>query len=202
MQAVIFADDALAPVDRLWEDAVAHLARRLGRAVALDPADVPADRIAALGYLEAWATGGAGSWRSEIARFYEDHIPIYVRPEPSLNAAVRQLAARGIRLAAWSPGPPEASLVVTHFLGLARRFETQAVDPDPAGAVRVAAELDLDPAETLVVSASPAVLAASRAAGAPTAAALWTGAQREPLLTALPALLAERPDELVALAVA
>ena len=48
MDAVIFAEDALAPGDRLWHDAVEHLARKLGRVTPLDPATVSDDRCLAL----------------------------------------------------------------------------------------------------------------------------------------------------------
>jgi phosphoglycolate phosphatase-like HAD superfamily hydrolase len=198
--AAIFSEDALASTDRLWADAVAHLSRKLGRVTPLDPDQVPADRAAAIDYLDGWAGDDARSWRVEAARFFEDHVPVYLRPDPELNAALRHIQSQGLEMAAWSPGPPEAALVVTHFLGLARRFTTQAVDPAPGAAARVAAELGMEPADTLVVSASPATLLEAKASGARTAGALWTGGNRELLLAAMPTLLAESPGELVGLA--
>ena len=117
MNAVIFAEDALAPSERLWRDAVQHLARKLGRVTPLDPADISDDRCVAIGQLETWAGSEASTWRLELARYYEEHIPVYVRPDPALNAVVRQLAAAGVRLAAWSPGPPEVGVIVTPLPG-------------------------------------------------------------------------------------
>ena len=128
MDVVIFAEDALAPGDRLWRDAVEHLARKLGRVTPLDPATVSDDRCVALPQLEAWAGDEVSSWRLELARFYEEHIPVYVRPDPALNGAVRQMSAAGVRIAAWSPGPPEVGAIVSHFLGLSRRFELERVE--------------------------------------------------------------------------
>jgi phosphoglycolate phosphatase-like HAD superfamily hydrolase len=200
VNAAIFSEDALAPTDRLWADAVAHLARKLGRVTPLDVDQVPADRAEAIAYLDGWAGDDARSWRVEAARFFEDHVPVYLRPDPELNAALRHIQGQGLELAAWSPGPPEAALVVTHFLGLSRRFTTQAVDPAPGAATRVAAELGLEPADTLVVSAHPATLTEAKASGARTAGALWTGGNRELLLAAMPTLLAESPSELLGLA--
>src|SRR5438270_8238029 len=102
VKAVILAEDALAPGERLWNDAVAHLARRLGRVVPLDPAAISSDRCVALAQLESWAGDDASSWLFELARFYEEHIPVYLRPDPELNGVVRQLGMAGIVIAAWS----------------------------------------------------------------------------------------------------
>ena len=200
MQAVIFSEDALADTAPLWAGAMEHLSRRLGRVRPLDVADVPEERGAALAFLERWAGSEAGSWPIELARYYEDHIPVYVRPEPALNAAVRRLAADGLRLAAWSAGPPEASLVVTHFLGLGRSFETQVVDPSSEAPMRAMHELGVEAGQALVVSTSPAALLSAKRAGAHTAGALWTGAPRSMLLAVHPTLLTAVPGELVTLA--
>jgi phosphoglycolate phosphatase-like HAD superfamily hydrolase len=202
VKAVIFSEDALAPADRLWADAVEHLARRLGRVKPLDPADIPADRSEALAALEEWADGDVSTWRAELARYYEEHIPVYVRPNPELNAVMRHLQADGTLLASWSPGPPEVGVVVTHFLGLTRRLDRQRVDPAAGAPVSLIEELELQPADALVVSASAAPLVEAKAAGALTAGALWTGGSRDQLLAAHPAYLVEQPTELVQLALA
>jgi len=200
VKAVILAEDALAPGERLWHDAVEHLARRLSRVVPLDPAVITSDRCLALSQLASWAGDDASSWELELARFYEEHIPVYLRPDPELNSVVRQLGLAGITIAAWSPGPPAVGAIVTHYLGLARRMQLERVDPTHAGPVALIAELGLEPDDALVVSASPHVIAEAKHAGAATAAALWTGGSRELLLAALPSYLAETPTELLAVA--
>ncbi len=200
MEAVIFSEDALVAGDRLWADAVAHLARRLGRVKPLDPDQVPRERRAALAMLEAWAGDEVSTWRAELARYHEEHMPVYVRPDPDLNAVLRHLQLRGLRLGAWSPGPPEVGIVITHFLGLTRRLDAQRVDPADTAPVALAGELGILPERVLVVSAGAHSLAEAKLAGMPTAAALWTGRPREALLDALPTYLAETPAELVQLA--
>src|SRR4051812_35496473 len=150
--AVIFADDALAPAGRLWSDAVDHLARKLGRVVPLDPAAVPGRRADAVAYLDEWAGQEAGNWRTEVERFVEGHVPVYVRPDPELNAVIRQLAAAGPRLAVWSPGPDEALHGLVHFLGVERRLQAAVASPTPLDAVRATG---VEAAEALLVSATP-----------------------------------------------
>jgi phosphoglycolate phosphatase-like HAD superfamily hydrolase len=202
VDAVILAEDALASGERLWADAVVHLARKLGRVKPLDPDAISSDRCLAIGQLEDWAGDEATSWRVELARYYEEHIPVYLRPDPALNAVIRRLGASGVRLAAWSPGPPEIGVIVTHFLGLSRHLEAERVEPDPAGPVNLGAELGIAPSETLVVSASPQVLAEAKHAGTQTAAALWTGASRDDLLAVLPSYIVATPGEMLHLAAA
>ena len=202
MKAVIFSEDALAPGDRLWSGAAEHLARHLGTVKPLDPASIPADRSQALAFLEAWADGDVSTWRAELARYYEEHIAVYVSPNADLNAVLRHLQADGTLLAAWSPGPPEVGVVVTHFLGLTRRLDLQRVDPAATAAVSLIEELGLEPGDALVVAATPAPLVEAKAAGATTAGAMWTGGDRDSLLAAHPSFLVEQPAELVQLALA
>jgi phosphoglycolate phosphatase-like HAD superfamily hydrolase len=199
VKALILAEDALAPGTPLWRDAVVHLARKLGRVTPLDPSSISSDRCEGLAQLAEWAGDDASTWEVELARFYEEHIPVYMRPDPALNGVIRHLSAGGTRIAAWSPGPPQVGAIVTHFLGIARRLETERVEPDHAGPVHLIAELGLDPPDALVLSASPAVLAAATAAGAVAAGALWTGEDREQLLASRPRYLAESPSELLTL---
>ena len=199
MKAVILAEDALAPGSRLWRDAVDHLASKLGRVTPLDPTSISSDRCEGLAQLAAWAGDDVSTWEVELARFYEEHIPVYMRPDPALNGVIRRLAADGVRVAAWSPGPPQVGAIVTHFLGIARRLELERVEPSHAGPVNLIHEMQLAPSDALVVSASPAVLTAAASAGAETAGALWTGEDREQLLAARPRYLAEAPPELLTL---
>jgi phosphoglycolate phosphatase-like HAD superfamily hydrolase len=168
MQAVILSERALGDTDGLFAAAVAHIARKLGRVKPLDAEALPADRAGLLRALDAWA-GSDIDWRGELIRFYEDHIPLHLRPNPGLNAALRALQARGVRIACWSPGPEEAARIIVHHLGLARRVEAVAAGGGEA-AQRLVADLGAAPAETVVVSRDEGELAAAAELGLATAA--------------------------------
>ena len=157
MQAVILSERALGDTDGLFMAAVGHIARKLGRVKPLDAEALPADRAGQLRALDAWA-GSDIDWRGELIRFYEDHIPLHLRPNPSLNAALRTLQARGVRIACWSAGPEEAARIVVHHLGLARRVEA------------LAAGLGAAPAETVGVTRDAGELAVAAELGLATAA--------------------------------
>jgi phosphoglycolate phosphatase-like HAD superfamily hydrolase len=168
MQAVILSERALGDTDRLFTAAVAHIARKLGRVKPLDADALPADRAGKLQALDEWA-GADIDWRGELIRFYEDHIPLHLRPEPGLNAALRALQARGVRIGCWSDGPDEAARIVVHHLGLARRVEAIAAGGGEAAA-RLVADLGAAPAETVVVTRDERELAAAAELGLATAA--------------------------------
>jgi phosphoglycolate phosphatase-like HAD superfamily hydrolase len=176
MQAVILSERALGDTDGLFRAAVAHIARKLGRVKPLAADALPADRAGQLRALDEWA-GSDVDWRGELIRFYEDHIPLHLRPNPGLNAALRALQARGVRIGCWSEGPEEAATIVVHHLGLARRVGAIAAGGSEAAA-RLAANLGAPSAETVVVTRDERELAAAAELGLATA----------------------RPDELAALA--
>jgi phosphoglycolate phosphatase len=168
MQAVILSERALGDTDGLFTAAVAHIARKLGRVKPLDADALPADRAGKLRALDEWA-GSDIDWRGELIRFYEDHIPLHLRPNPGLNAALRALQARGVRIACWSAGPEEAARIVVHHLGLARRVEAVAAGGSEAAA-RLAADLGAAPTETVVVTRDAGELAVAAELGLATAA--------------------------------
>jgi phosphoglycolate phosphatase-like HAD superfamily hydrolase len=198
MNVVVFAEDALAPTAALWDASVAHVARKLGRVKPLDAGALPRERAAAIPALDHWAGGEVSTWRAEIGRFFEEHVPVYLRPDPALNATLRRLRAAGIRVGCWSPGPLEATRPLVHFLGVARRLDDVVCDPDPSAAATLAARLGAGPGEAVVVAASAPPLAAAAEAGQVTVAALWTGADAG-ALAAVARRTLRRPDELLEL---
>jgi phosphoglycolate phosphatase-like HAD superfamily hydrolase len=127
--------------------------------------------------LDAWA-GGEVDWRGELARYYEDHVPLHVRPSPALNAALRRMGAEGVRMGFWSPGPDEAARIVSNHAGIGRLMEAVRVGGSAALAEELAAELGATPDQAIVVSADPGERADAAGRGLATAS----------------------PDELVALA--
>jgi hypothetical protein len=142
----VFSEDALAPgSESLWAAGVAHLARRFAAIRPLDVDALPADRGAAAKALDEWAADGAGGWRRELARFYEDHARVHLRRDPATGTRLRQLRAGGTALAAYGQGPREASAAVLAFLGLDRRLDAVCLEPEGDGFAAACAELGLEP---------------------------------------------------------
>ena len=103
-----------------WSAFLAHAAQRFD---AISPLDVDAladDRVEAARQLDAWATSGVGDWRSQLTRFVEDHLPVYVRPDARVMAAARSLAAAGVELRVQSDAPQELVDIAAAHLGLRR----------------------------------------------------------------------------------
>lgn len=195
MRAVILSERTLADTDEVFAAAVVHLARKLGRVKPLDPATLPGDRAQIVAAFDAWA-GDEVDWRGELARFYEDHISLHLRPNSALNAALRQLQAAGIRLGCWSAGPQEGAQIVVHQLGLGRRIERIAAGESADVAVLLADELAPSRDQALVVADDAAALARVADRGVGAAAALWTGAEPD---VAPPVSVLRSPADMVAL---
>jgi phosphoglycolate phosphatase-like HAD superfamily hydrolase len=165
MRAVLLAETALADTDRLFADGVQHLARRLGRVKPLDTAAVPQARAAAVTYLADWADGDVSTWEQELARFYEEHIPVYLRPSQTLNALVRGLEGDGVQVGAWSPGPAQAFSVVIHHLGLTRHLAAVRIDGSPRAPLALASDLGVEAVAAVAVTADPASASAAASVG-------------------------------------
>jgi phosphoglycolate phosphatase-like HAD superfamily hydrolase len=195
MRAVILSERALADTDEIFAAAVVHLTRKLGRVKPLDPATLPDGRAEIVAALDTWA-GDEVDWRGELARFYEDHIPLHLRPNSALNAALRRLQAAGIRLGCWSPGPDEAARIVVHQLGLGRQIERIGSGGSADVAVLLADELAATRDQALIVADDAGALAYVAHRGVGAAAALWTGAVAD---VATPVATLGSPADMVAL---
>jgi phosphoglycolate phosphatase-like HAD superfamily hydrolase len=116
-------DGVLGDTRPLWRDWLDDAARRFRSIAPLDPAALPLDRGEAAAELDRWAEAGVGDWRAALARFAEDRAPVYLRPDPDVNEALRALAADGCVLGAFTDAPePLARLALAH-LGAARLIE-------------------------------------------------------------------------------
>jgi phosphoglycolate phosphatase-like HAD superfamily hydrolase len=116
-------DHALGDTHPLWEAFLADAARRFASIARLDPATLPGDRAAAARELDRWAAGGVGDWRKALERFAEDHAPVYLRPDPQANAAVRAMKASGRRVRVVTDAPEPLARVALDHLGLARAVD-------------------------------------------------------------------------------
>jgi hypothetical protein len=89
-RAAVLWEPGLAPTGALFEEAVEHVVRKLGRAKPFPSTPLPDDRAAAVAALDAWA-GGDVDWRGELRRYYEEHIPVRVRPAAAVNSTLHHL---------------------------------------------------------------------------------------------------------------
>jgi phosphoglycolate phosphatase-like HAD superfamily hydrolase len=142
-------DGALGDTRLLWDAWLEDAARRL-RAPEL--IDLPADRGAAAAELDR----RVGNWPALLERFSEDHAPIYLRPSPEANAALRRLHAAGVRVGAFTDAPEPLARVALAQLGVARRLA--ALETGAGALDRLLAELG--PA-TLVVRTPAELLEAA-----------------------------------------
>lgn len=148
----------LAPTGALFNEAVEHVARKLGRAKPFPSAPLPDDRSAAVAALDDWA-GSDVDWRGELRRYYEEHIPVHVRPAAAVNATLRRLHTAGVRLVWATPGPAEATDVLLHHLGVARLIDEVVVAPSAADAGIPGAALIEDGADGLIELAGETAVA-------------------------------------------
>jgi phosphoglycolate phosphatase-like HAD superfamily hydrolase len=107
-------DAVLGDTRPLWGAWLEDLARR-----ARIDLELPADRAAAAEVLD----GVVGNWRALVERFAEEHAPVHLRPRADVNAALRRLAADGVRLGAFTDAPEPLARVAAAQLGVARRLE-------------------------------------------------------------------------------
>jgi phosphoglycolate phosphatase-like HAD superfamily hydrolase len=116
-------DGVLGDTRPLWEAWLEDAARRYRSIAPLDPSALPSDRGEAAEQLDRWAELGVGDWRGSLERFAEDHAPLFLRPDPEANAALRALRAGGARLVAFTDAPEPLGRVALAQLGAARRLE-------------------------------------------------------------------------------
>jgi len=123
MRAVaIDLDGVLGDTRTLWRAWLEDASRRLR----LDELALPDDRAAAAVQLDE----RAGNWRVLLERFAEDRAPVYLRPDASVNAALRRLDGTGAALGVFTDAPAELARVALAQLGAARRIDTVEAGPD------------------------------------------------------------------------
>jgi phosphoglycolate phosphatase-like HAD superfamily hydrolase len=126
MKAVAVDLDALGDTRPLWRDFLTDSARRFAAIAPLDPDALPDDRAAAAVELDRWAEAGVGDWRVALERFAEDRAPVYLRPSAEASAALRALAARGVRIGVYTDAPEPLARIALAHLGAERRVEAVA----------------------------------------------------------------------------
>jgi phosphoglycolate phosphatase-like HAD superfamily hydrolase len=119
-------DAVLADTRPLWREWLDDAARRYRSIAALEPDVLPEDRAEAAALLDRWAEAGVGDWRGALERFAEDRAPLFFRPAPATNAALRRLRAGGAELGAFSDAPEPLVRVALAQLGVARALSVVA----------------------------------------------------------------------------
>jgi phosphoglycolate phosphatase-like HAD superfamily hydrolase len=135
LKVAIDLDGVLGDTRPLWNAWLEDAARRFRSIAELDPAQLPDDRIAAARELDHWAERGIGEWRASLARFAEDHAPVYLRPRAPVSAALRRLDASGARIEVFTDAPVELARVALSHLGAARRVDALVERPGGDSAV-------------------------------------------------------------------
>jgi phosphoglycolate phosphatase-like HAD superfamily hydrolase len=107
-------DGVLADTRPLWDAWLEDAARR-----ARVELDVPEDREAAATALDE----ALGDWRPLLARFAADRAPLWIRPRPDTNAALRRLRAAGARIGVFSDAPLELAEIALAHAGAVRQVE-------------------------------------------------------------------------------
>jgi phosphoglycolate phosphatase-like HAD superfamily hydrolase len=107
-------DGVLADTRPLWDAWLEDAARRTRVEL-----DVPADREAAAGALD----DALGDWRPLLALFAADRAPLWIRPRPDTNTALRRLSAAGARIGVFSDAPRELVDIALAHAGAARQVE-------------------------------------------------------------------------------
>jgi hypothetical protein len=139
---VVAADAAFGDADAVFAEGVAHLSRKFAAIRPLDASSVPRERAAGIAVLDTW--DASGTWRTELVRFYEAHAPVLLRPDPALNALLRQARRRGVTLTVTSPIPRAAAELYLAHLGVLRSVERVAGEEDGAPAAGIATRGDLE----------------------------------------------------------
>jgi phosphoglycolate phosphatase-like HAD superfamily hydrolase len=107
-------DGVLADTRPLWDAWLEDASRRTRMEL-----EVPEDREAAAAVLDE----ALGDWRPLLVRFAADRAPLFVRPRPDTNAALRRLAAAGARIGVFSDAPRELVEIALAHAGAARQIE-------------------------------------------------------------------------------
>ncbi len=149
----------------------------------------------------------AADVRATYQAYYQEHSLVKTQPYPGVPEMLAGLAAAGVKLAVLSNKPDaDTKAVVRHFFPevpfavVRGQLEGQPLKPDPAGALRVAAEMGIPPENFLYLGDTAVDMTCATAAGMHPVGALWGFRTAEELLESGAEHLLHRPEELLNLA--
>ncbi|HEX5725948.1 MAG TPA: HAD-IA family hydrolase [Longimicrobiaceae bacterium] len=156
--------------------------------------------------LFARSTDEAAAMLDTYRGFQHLHHDDMLRPFPGAAATVAELARRGVGLAIVTSKHRRTTLRGMDVCGITEHFDVIVTPEDVANAkphpepvLRALERLGVAPEEALFVGDSPHDIAAGRAAGTLTAAALWGPFPREALERERPDVLLHAPQDVLAL---
>lgn len=133
-------------------------------------------------------TDMAPSVLTEYQAYYKDHTNDRSVPYPGIEAMLAALTARGMRLAVFSNKPhADVQTVVKHYFPavpfevIRGQIEGVPVKPDPAGALAVAQEMGLEPADFLYLGDTGTDMHCAVNAGMHPVGVLWGFREEEEL---------------------
>lgn len=144
--------------------------------------------------------------RQTYQTYYQAHSCVLTRPYDGVPEMLAALSARGLRLAVFSNKPDaDTKAVVRHFFPdvafevVRGQVEGVPVKPDPAGAIAVAAAMDLAPEAFLYLGDTSVDMACALAAGMHPVGAVWGFRTAQELTDSGAEHLANTPDELLSI---
>ncbi len=137
---------------------------------------------------------------------YAAHSADRTRPYPGVTELLRELGARGLRLAVLSNKPHTSTLAVVaqyfnniEFAAVLGARDGVPVKPDPAGALELAELLGAAPADILYLGDTSVDMQTAAGAGMTPVGALWGFRTREELEEGGAALIAVSPGDFLKL---
>ena len=144
--------------------------------------------------------------RRSYQAYYETHNLVITQPYDGVPEMLRALAAQGIALAVFSNKPDaDTKNVVRHFFPdvpfrvVRGQVEGVPVKPDPAGALAVAREMGVAPADFLYLGDTAVDMRCALAAGMHPVGALWGFRTAQELQESGAEALVQHPSELLGL---
>lgn len=143
--------------------------------------------------------------RNAVRRYHEyyEGQAGEIRMFPGMIEVLEGARRRGWRLGVFTGKGRRSAVFTLRQLGLVDQIDSLITSndvsrpkPDPEGVLRTLAQLHVDPPRLIVVGDTAADIAAGRAAGVQTAAALWGAFDREATLAAGPTWAFESAAEL------
>jgi phosphoglycolate phosphatase len=142
--------------------------------------------------------------RQTYQAYYQAHNLVRTRPYDGVPELLRALAAQGMKLAVLSNKPDADTVrVVRHFFPdvpfavVRGQREGVPVKPDPAGAVEIAAQLEISPGDFLYLGDTDVDMTCARAAGMHPVGVLWGFRTEEELRRSGAEHIIGAPDELL-----